>query len=98
MQFKMKILLNIIQTGLRNVITYLPQNTAIDNMRPGKIALLNLINHHLNIDKIYLYAKHPYEAKYQLLVKKCEKIVVKHFKDLKPLFILAIDAKDVKKY
>ena len=27
-------------------------------------ALLNLINNQLNIDKRYLYAKDPYEAKY----------------------------------
>ena len=27
-------------------------------------ALLNLINNQLGIDKIYLYAKDPYEAKY----------------------------------
>ena len=32
-------------------------------------ALLNLINHQPDIDKIYLYAKDPYEAKYQLLIK-----------------------------
>ena len=27
-------------------------------------ALLNLINNQADIDKIYLYVKHPYEAKY----------------------------------
>ena len=37
----------------------------------GKIsALLNLINHEPNIDKSYLYAKDPYEAKYQFLIDK----------------------------
>ena len=30
-------------------------------------ALLNLINHEPDIDKIYLYAKDPGEAKYQLI-------------------------------
>ena len=35
-------------------------------------ALLNLINHELDIDKIYLYAKDPNEAKYQLLINKGE--------------------------
>ena len=30
-------------------------------------ALLHLINNQPNIDKIYLYAKDPYQAKYQLL-------------------------------
>ena len=33
-------------------------------------ALLNLIRNHLDIDKIYLYAKDPFEAKYQFLIKK----------------------------
>ena len=37
----------------------------IGGSRSGKInALLNLINKQSNIDKIYLYAKDPYEAKY----------------------------------
>ena len=31
-------------------------------------ALLNLIKKQPNIDKIYLYAKDPYEAKYQFLI------------------------------
>ena len=33
-------------------------------------ALLNLINHKPVIDKIYLYAKDPYEEKHQLLINK----------------------------
>ena len=33
-------------------------------------ALLNLINNQPDIDKIYLYAKDPYEAKYQFLINK----------------------------
>ena len=36
-------------------------------------ALLNLISNHPDIDNIYLYAKDPYEAKYQYLVNKREK-------------------------
>ena len=35
-------------------------------------ALVNLINLEADIDKIYLYAKDPYEAKYQLLINKIE--------------------------
>ena len=35
--------------------------------------LLNLINNQPNIDKIYLYAKDPYEAKYQYLINRREK-------------------------
>ena len=33
-------------------------------------ALLNLINNQPDIDKIYPYAKDPYEAKYQYLINK----------------------------
>ena len=33
-------------------------------------ALLNLINNQPDIDKIYLYEKNPYEAKYQYLINK----------------------------
>ena len=33
-------------------------------------ALLNLINNQPDIDKIYLYAKDTYEAKYQFLINK----------------------------
>ena len=35
---------------------------------------LNLINKQPNIDETYLYAKCPYEAKYQFLVNKRESI------------------------
>ena len=46
-------------------------------------ALLNLINKQPDIDKIYLYAKDPYEAKYQHLIKKREKVDLDHFDDPK---------------
>ena len=48
----------------------------------GKInVLLNLINHELVTDKIYLYAKDPYEAKYQLLINKRESTGLKYLND-----------------
>ena len=41
--------------------------------RSGKTNLLfNLISHEPDINKIYFYAKDPYEAKYQLLINKRE--------------------------
>ena len=46
-------------------------------------ALLNLINNQLNTDKIYLYAKDPYEAKYQFLINERESTVLNHFHDPK---------------
>ena len=36
-------------------------------------ALLNSINNHLDIHKIYLYAKDLYETKYQFLINKNQK-------------------------
>ena len=45
--------------------------------------LLNLIENQPDIDKIYLYAKDPYEAKYQYLINKREGVGINHFKDLK---------------
>ena len=33
-------------------------------------SIFNLINQQPDIDKIYLYTKDPYEAKYQFLIKK----------------------------
>ena len=38
-----------------------------------KNALLDCINNQPDIDKIYLYAKDPYEAKNQYLINKREK-------------------------
>ena len=45
--------------------------------------LLNLIDNQPDIDKIYLYAKDPYEDKYQFLIKNRESIGLKHFNDPK---------------
>ena len=42
-------------------------------------ALLNLINNQPDIDKIYLYAKDPYEVKYQFSMNKRENTGLKHF-------------------
>ena len=42
-------------------------------------ALLNLINNQPAIDKIYLYAKDPYEVKYQFSMNKRENTGLKHF-------------------
>ena len=39
------------------------------------------MNNQPDIDKIYLYAKDPYEAKYQYLINKREKVGLDHFKD-----------------
>ena len=43
--------------------------------------LLNLINNQPDIDKMYLYAKDPYEAKYQFSIKKHDKVVFNLYDD-----------------
>ena len=45
--------------------------------------LMNLIENQPDMDKIYLCAKDPYEAKYQYLINKRERVGIYHFNDLK---------------
>ena len=60
-------------------------------------ALLNLINNQPDIDKIYLYAKDPYEAKYQYLINKREKVGLDHFDERKGFIEYSNDMQDVHK-
>ena len=59
--------------------------------------LLNSINHEPDIDKIYLYAKDPYEEKYQYLINKHEKVELDHFNDPKAFMEYSNDMQDVYK-
>ena len=47
-------------------------------------ALFNLINRQPDTDRIYLYAKVLYEAKYQFLIDKRESTGLNYFNDAKP--------------
>ena len=60
-------------------------------------ALLNLTNNQQGIDKIYLYAKDPYEDKYQYLINKRESVGLKHFNDPKAFIEYSNDMYDVYK-
>ena len=60
-------------------------------------ALLNLINNQPDIDKIYMYAKDPYEAKYQFLINKRESTGLNHFNDPKAFIEYSNDMHDVYK-
>ena len=60
-------------------------------------ALLNLINNQPDIDKIYSCAKDPYEAKYQYLINKREKVGLDHFDDYKAFIEYSNDIQDVYK-
>ena len=56
----------------------------IGGSRSGKTnALLNLIENQPDIDKMYLYAEDPYEAKYQYVITKRESVGINHFNDSK---------------
>ena len=59
--------------------------------------LLNLINNQPDIDKIYLYAKEPYEAKYQHLINTREKVELDHFDDHKAFIEYSNNMQDVYK-
>ena len=70
----------------------------IGGSRSGKTnALLNLINNHSDIDEIYLYAKDPYETKYQFSVSKIESRGLKHFNDPEAFIEYSNDMEDVYK-
>ena len=59
--------------------------------------LLNLIENQPDTDKIYLYAKDPYEAKYQYLINKREGVGINHFNDPKAFIEYSNDMRDVYK-
>ena len=58
-------------------------------------ALLNLINNQPDIDKIYLYAKDPYEHKYQYLINKREYVGINHLNDPKVFIEYSNDMHDL---
>ena len=60
-------------------------------------ALLNLITNDPYIDKIYLYAKDQYEAKYQLLINKRVNAGLMYFNDSKTFIEFSNDMDDTYK-
>ena len=57
--------------------------------------LLNFVENQPDIDKIYLYAKDPYEAKHQYLINKRESVGIDHFNDPKTFIEYSNDMHDV---
>ena len=57
--------------------------------------MLNLINYETDIHKTYLYAKDPYEAKYQLLISKTESTGLKYLDDSKTFIEFSNDMDDI---
>ena len=77
---------------------YLYRILIIGGSGSGKTnALLNLINNQPDIDKIYLYAKDPHEAKYQFSINKRESMALDHFNDPKAFIEYSSDMRDVYK-
>ena len=60
-------------------------------------ALLHLINHETDTDKIYLYAKDLYKAKYQLLIEKRECTGLKYLNDSETFMEYSNDMDDIYK-
>ena len=91
---------NIIEHNLK--WPYIPDHPyrilIIGSSGSGKTnALLNLINNQPDIDKIYLYAKDPYEKKYQYLINKREEVGLDHFNNPKTFIEYSNDMRDVYK-
>ena len=61
-------------------------------------ALINLIDHEPDIDKIYLYAKDPYEEKYQLLINKRESTGLTYLSDSKAFVDMDDIYKNIEEY
>ena len=59
--------------------------------------LLNLIENQPDIDKIYFYAKDPFEVKYQYLSNKRESVGINHFYNPKAFIEYSNDMGDVYK-
>ena len=60
-------------------------------------ALRSLIHHEPDTDKICLYAKHPSEAKYQLLINERESTGLKYLNDSKAFIECLYDMDDIYK-
>ena len=58
-------------------------------------ALLNLKGHQPDIDKIYLHAKDPHEAKHQLLINKHKGVVLQQYNDSKAFIEYSNDMDDI---
>ena len=57
-------------------------------------SLFNLIKEERDVDKIYLYAKDPYEANYHFLINKRESTGLTHFNDSKTLIEYSYNRND----
>ena len=61
----------------------IPDPYIILRIRGSASGKKNLLSQQPNIGKVYLYAKDPYEAKYQFLIHNKQSAGLKHFNDFK---------------
>ena len=88
----------IVYRKKRRTLDHLYRILILGDSGSGKTnVLLNLIENQPDIDKIYLYAKDPYEAKYQYLINKREGVGINHFNDPKAFIEYSNDMHDVYK-
>ena len=83
-------------------LPYIPDHPCrrliIRGSRSRKTTLtLNLIENQPDIDKTYLYAKDPYDAKYQYIFNKRERNGIDHFNDPNGFTKYSMDMHDVDK-
>ena len=93
----MKIKQNIIQSGHIFKIIHVEYSLQVVLEQQKKNPLLNLINNQPDINKIYLHAKDPYEAKYQCLIDIREKARLSYYDDPKAFMEYSNDMSDVYK-
>ena len=60
-------------------------------------SLFNLVSHQRDMDKIFLHAKDPYEAKYQFFINKRKSTSLKHMNDSKAFMEYSNDMDDIYK-
>ena len=73
------------------------KSTAVGSGSGKTNAFLYLINDKLNIDKIYMYSKDAYEAKYQFLINKRESTGLKYLNDSNAFIEYSNDVNDIYK-
>ena len=56
----------------------------------GKANSFNLISHPPDIDKIYLYAKNPFEPEHQLLINTKILMILKHLLNIEVISIIFV--------
>ena len=86
---------NVTKENIKEHHPYWPE---IGDWGDGKTNLLfNFMSHQPDIDKIYLYTRDPYEAKYPLLIDRRESTGLKNLNDFKTSIEYSNEMDDISK-